>query len=54
MFKFLGTTLALAAGAGAVYYWWSHNHGDMQDEFRDMGDHFKDTGKHVTDTLKDH
>ena len=53
MFKVLGSTFALAVGAGALYYWWTHNHGDMEDEFRHMGDHFRDTGKQVKDTIED-
>ena len=53
MMKVLSSGLALALGAGAIYYWWSHNHGDMEGEFREMGDHFRDTSKHVKDTIQD-
>jgi hypothetical protein len=50
MFKVIGSGLVFAIGAGAFYYWWSHNHGDLEDEFKHMGEHFKDTG----DKVKDH
>jgi hypothetical protein len=28
MFKLLGSSIALAVGAGAFYYWWTHEHRD--------------------------
>ena len=28
MFKVLGSGLALAVGAGALYYWWTHERED--------------------------
>jgi hypothetical protein len=52
MLKVLGSGMALALGAGAVYYWWTHNHGDLEHEFHEMGGEFRDTSRRVKDTLE--
>lgn len=51
MLKFLGSGIALAVGAGAIYYWWTHEHGDVKDEMEHAGDHLRDTAGKAEDAI---
>jgi hypothetical protein len=52
MFKVLGTGLFLAAGAGAFYYWWTHNHHEMRDDYEYTRDKIRDTGEDIVDHVE--
>jgi hypothetical protein len=53
MFKVFGSGLAIALGAGAIYYWWTHNNHDLQEEYHNLQDRVRETGKHMRGTVED-
>ena len=55
MLKFIGSGIALAVGAGAFYYWWTHEHGDVDlaNEMDEAGDYVREQGDKAQDKIED-
>jgi len=53
MLKFLGSGVALAVGAGAFYYWWTHEHANTYDHMERAAGHLHDMAKKSRSTIED-
>jgi hypothetical protein len=52
MLKFLGSGVLLAVGAGALYYWWTHEHGSVEHQMRHARQDLQDIQPAAKDILE--
>ena len=55
MMKFLGSAIALGVGAGALYYWWTHEkgEGDLHTMVHHTEDTLHDAGRDLRKAAED-